>query len=100
MHPSLAFLNYRRLDSGADFPAAISEKINQANVFLVIRGPDRLSHLNQYQAEQKTDWFKLELQQALARCDRGEQLAIIPLLVDAVRRLGRAYAKPSKCPII
>lgn len=121
-YPPFAFINYRRLDAGghaamlkdrlerwfdpvhlfydnqsldygSDFPAAISEKINLAQVLLVVIGPEWLSWLEQYQTAQKTDWVRLELQQALARCQRGEKLAIIPILVD-VANLPQAEQLP------
>ena len=66
----------------SEFPHALEAGVQAAEIFLAVIGPSWLTKENLHRLkDEKNDYVRRELQQALDRRDAGENLEVLPLLV-------------------
>jgi hypothetical protein len=66
----------------SEFPDALHAGVQAAEIFLSVIGPNWLSEDNLHKLkDEKTDYVRREMEQALNRRDVGEELVVLPLLV-------------------
>lgn len=70
------------IKSATEFPHALEAGVQAAEIFLAVIGPNWLSETNLNRLkDDKNDYVRRELEQALVRRDAGENLIVLPLLV-------------------
>lgn len=82
---NIVFFDQTTIGPGAKWPQKIRDKLNVANVVLVVIGPQWLQARDEKTGRRridiKDDWVREEIITALGRKRSGDQLEILPILV-------------------
>jgi hypothetical protein len=91
------FFDAQHIDSGQDFPQRLVDGIDAAAAVLVLIGPGWLTEINHRAGLAEVDFVRQEVEQALRRQQRGDDVCVMPVLLGAAAMPSATdFAEPLK----
>jgi hypothetical protein len=75
------FFDAEHMESGRDFPQRLANELDIAAVVLVLIGPTWVEEINRRASQPAVDFVRQEVEHALQRLHRGDDVRVIPVLL-------------------